>query len=64
MVENLKRMVDRATAREMGTSRRANGHNGDHAPAGLFSWYRAQPTQPGATYALTITGYVILTHKN
>ena len=64
MVENLKRIVSRAAAREMGPSRRAKGHNGGHAPAGLFSWYTAQPAQPGVKYAVTGNGYTTLGPMN
>ena len=61
---NDEKVRSKAAARETAPSRRAKGHNGGRAPAGLFSWYTAQPAQPGATYALTANGYVILTHRN
>ncbi len=60
MAEHRKKMVNRAATREMGPSRRANGHNEGGAPAGPLSWYTAQPAQPGVRYALTGNGYVTL----
>ncbi len=38
--------------------------NGNRNGSAEVPWYAAQPARPGVAYALTQTGYVILTHKN
>ncbi len=38
--------------------------NGNHNGSAEVTWYAAQPARHGVAYALTPTGYVILTHKN
>ena len=38
--------------------------NGNHNGSAEVPWYAAQTARPGVAYALTPTGYVILTHRN
>jgi len=43
---------------------RANERNRHGPSSGRLSWYFAQPTMTGSTYALTATGYIILPSRN
>ncbi|MFU8796873.1 MAG: hypothetical protein ACNA7X_06275 [Dehalococcoidia bacterium] len=60
MKKNLKTR-GRDTTGVSGRVDRGNGH--DTAQPNL-PWYAAQPARTGVAYALTSTGYVILTHRN
>jgi len=63
MADNKKNLKTRGSGK-MGISGRAEGGNGVKASASTLSWYAAQPAARGLTYALTNTGYVILSHRN
>jgi len=63
MADNKKELKTQGSGK-MGISGRAEGGNVAKASAAPLSWYAAQPTRTGVAYALTQTGYVILTHKN
>ena len=60
MADNKKELKTQGKDRTGITGRTDGRHNGPAAQP----WYAAQPTRTGVAYALTQTGYVILTHKN
>ena len=63
MADNKKELRTQGSGK-MGISGRVEGGNGLKASAAPLSWYAAQPAECGLTYALTNTGYVILSHRN
>jgi hypothetical protein len=61
---NIKKNLKTRGSGKTGISGGVEGGNGVKASAAPLSWYAAQPAGTGLTYALTNTGYVILSHKN
>jgi len=63
-MENIKKNLKTQGDGKMGISGRIEGGNGRQTSAGSLPWYAAQTGGTGLTYALTNTGYVILSHRN
>ncbi len=63
MADNKKNLKTQGSGK-MDISGRVEGGNGVKASAAPLSWYAAQPAERGLAYALTNTGYVILSHRS
>ncbi len=61
---NIKKNLKTQGSGKTGISGRAEVGSRVKASAAPLSWYAAQPAERGLTYALTNTGYVILSHRN
>ena len=61
---NQKKTLSMATRKQTNPIGQSDGRNGHRPSSGRLPWYLAGPTIPGLTYALTTTGYVVLSWKN